>query len=153
MSFQSRTSSIKATTSLETRKSTSTEPDIHPELTLEQIKKPVELNIRKKMKKHSNKNQELDINTMFDFHSRLGLKTLGCSSALVTTSTLNAERTTSKPAASARRSSIAVIGAERQRKKDYFETHHLNLHSSRFWPSCLVSFLPSIPLWFYKRGC
>ena len=121
---------------MKTRKSTSSaDPDIHPELTLEQIKQPVEQCQRKKMKKHHHKNQELDINTMFDFHSRLGLKTLASSSALVTT--LNAERTTSKPpAASARRSSIAVIGAERQRKKDYFETHHLNLHSSSRFHNC-----------------
>ena len=94
------------------------DPDIHPELTLEQIKKPV---IHPKRKKHSRggtvMNQELDINTMFDFHSRVGLKSYSTISTV-------------KPS-SARRSSIAVIGAEKQRKKDYFETHHLNLQASR----------------------
>ena len=93
------------------------DPDIHPELTLEQIKKPV---IHQKRKRHSKggtvMNQELDINTMFDFHSRMGLKSYSS-----TISTVNKTR----------RKSIAVIGAEKQRKKDYFETHHLNLQTSR----------------------
>lgn len=108
--------------------------DIHPELTLEQIKsqqlRPGDCNHRKQRKRRDEDN-DLEINTMFDFHSRMGLKPR-------LTQTVSSNPSTSRSRSSVRRSSVAVMagGANRQQKemlkmsRDYFEAHHLNLDSS-----------------------
>lgn len=98
-------------------------PDIHPELTLAQIRQHREevTTSGHQVKKKDLAETKLEINTMFDFHTSSTLKTS-------TKSSIKRNKT--------RRSSVAVMTASEAMRgssrnpKDYFENHHLNLHST-----------------------
>lgn len=87
-------------------------PDIHPELTLAQIQRHA--SAQKNPRKKDMDEQKLEINTMFDFHSNCALKPL-----------VKKSKT--------RRSSVAVTAGDasifNKKSRDFFENHHLNLHS------------------------
>ena len=110
---QSNTTSNSALTPLSEEKE---HPDIHPELTLAEIQQF----IKKKSSAptigdlHEELDRKLEINTMFDFHSRMKLKSGKLRN---------------------RRSSVAVMAGgslinNRSAERQFFESNYLNLHST-----------------------
>ncbi len=119
-------------------------PDIHPELTLEQIKQHQPNKAARVSKKDESEKTKLEINTMFDFHTNCALKPLkSCGSGSVGNKSARGKT---------RRSSVAVMASDavikfnsKNKERDYFESHHLNLHTSSSQSHQAVHYLAISP--------
>jgi hypothetical protein len=112
-------------------------PDIHPELTLHQLQNPPSSSSSRFRRSNDpecnlDDNPVLEINNMFDFHSTRPSRTRPIPGR-------DRQMTSTASAGTGRRSSVAVMagGAIQQRSelqkrtRHYFESHHLNLDSSK----------------------